>query len=166
MIDVQDDPIDQMEQDHEQMRLLARQWRALGGSPGSAPQRKVLAEQLCTQFTIHARLEEELLDPLSREALGPQALPADTDALRLRARDLIARLLQMRADDPLHDMRVERLCDTIEQHIASQQAGLFPRLRRCGADLALLGRRLRERRRELEAVSEALREEVLVSALA
>jgi hypothetical protein len=43
---------------------------------------------------------------------------------------------------------------------------LFPRARKSGIDLAALGERLRERRRELQSVPEALREDALVSALA
>lgn len=164
MSDAPHDPIEQMEHEHEQMRLLYAQWRALCAEQAPPAQRQAVAEQLCTQLTIHARLEEELLDPLAREAsaLAPRA----ADEARDQVRDLLCRLVQTRPQDPLYEARVERLCEAIEAHIVSQREHLFPVLRRCGADLALLGYRLRERRRELEAVAEALREEVLVSAMA
>jgi hypothetical protein len=43
---------------------------------------------------------------------------------------------------------------------------MFPKVRKSGIDLQLLGERLRVRRTELEAVPEALREELLVSLMA
>lgn len=165
MIDAQDDPIAQMEAEHEQLRGLNDQWRALEVQVPVA-QRQALVDQICTQLTIHLRLEEELLDPLAREAFGTAGIPVADLQARAAARDMVRRLLSMKPADPRYDANVNRLCEAIERHIACQRDYLFPRLRRCGADLALLGRRLRERRRELEAVSEALREEVLVSAMA
>ncbi|MEJ7929698.1 hemerythrin domain-containing protein [Ramlibacter sp. AN1015] len=166
MLESQDDPIDQLEAEHECMRALFTQWRQLASQGAPLAQRQALAEQICLELTIHSRLEEELLYPLARELVGEAGLPGGAEQAHACAKDMMCRVLKVRANDPLYDARVIRLGEAIEQHMAAERDELFPRLRRCGADLALLGRRLRERRRELEAVPEALREEVLVSAMA
>lgn len=160
------DPLEQLEAEHEQIRQLFAQWQSASMAAAPAAQRQSLAEQICVQLSIHARLEEELLYPLAREAIGQQALPGGAEKAHASAREMMCRLLRVRGQDAGQDARIARLSDAVERHMAAERDELFPRLRRCGADLALLGYRLRERRRELEAVPEALREEVLVSAMA
>jgi cytochrome P450 len=166
MTDAQHDPIAQLESEHQAMRQLFAQWRALTGGKVPDAQRKALAEEICTQLSIHARLEDELLYPLAREAIREHGLLDSAEKEHAHARELMCRVLQMRGHDERFDPTVDRLCEQVERHMLQESVMLFPRLRRCGADLALLGHRLRERRRELEAVSEALREEALVSTTA
>ncbi|MBL0419539.1 hemerythrin domain-containing protein [Ramlibacter sp. AW1] len=160
------DPIAQLEAEHDHMRMLFEQWRLLASQAAPLAQRQALAEQICLELTIHARLEEELLYPLAREAMGPAALPGGGAEAHAQAREMMSRLLRVRGPDPAYDAGVVRLCEAVERHMRAEHDELFPRLRGCGANLSLLGRRLHERRRELEAVPEALREEVLVSAMA
>jgi hemerythrin-like domain-containing protein len=166
MTDPQNDPLAQLESEHHAMRRLFVQWRHLLSCQAAAGQRQALAEQICLELAIHTRLEEELLYPLARDVTGDAELLDDSVDEHAAARDLMCRVLLMRADDERFGPGVSMLCDYIERHIDGEGRILFPRLRRSGVDFGLLGRRLRERRRELEAVPEALREDALASAVA
>jgi hemerythrin-like domain-containing protein len=166
MTDPQDDPLAQFESEHHAMRRLFVQWRALSSRPSTTDQRQALAEQICLELAIHTRLEEELLYPLAREVTGDADMLDGSVDEHAAARDLMCRVLLMRADDERFDAGVTVLCDYVERHMDGEGRTLFPRLRRSGVDFGLLGRRLRERRRELEAVPEALREDALASAVA
>lgn len=166
MTDPQNDPITQLQAAHEALRRLFADWRAVPAWPSSSAQRHGLAERICLELTIHARLEEELIYPLARQAIGELALLDLLAGEHAAGRALMRQVLLSHPEDPNYEARVNRLCERMERHIRMEVQGLFSPLRHCGADLALLGRRLRERRRELEAVPEALREDAIVSASA
>jgi len=162
----QNDPITQLQAMHETLRRLMADWRTPAAPTASPKQRQNLAELICLELAIHDRLEDELIYPLARQAIGELALLDCAAQQHLDGRALMCQVLISRADDPQYEERVNRLCEFVERHIRMEGQALFPPLRRCGADLALLGRRLRERRRELEAVPEALREDAIVSSSA
>ncbi len=162
------DPITQLEAAHEALRRLFADWRSQAARkiPVAQALRQGLAERICLELTIHARLEEELIYPLARQAMGELALLDCAAGEHVTGRTLMCQVLLSHADDPHYEERVNQLCEFMERHLRMEGQVLFPPLRRCGADLALLGRRLRERRRELEAVPEALREDAIVSSTA
>ncbi len=166
MTDPQNNPLLQLEADHQAMGRLFAQWKQLLAARAPAAQRQALAEQICLELAIHTRLEEELLYPLAREASGDEALLDRAAQEHASARELMCRVLRIAPDHALYDARVTALCDFVEGHMDREAGVLYPRLSACGADLGLLGRRVRERRRELEAVPEALREDALVTAIA
>jgi len=162
------DPITQLENAHETLRRLFADWRSQAARkiPAAQTLRQSLAERICLEFTIHTRLEAELIYPLARQAIDEPGLLDRAAGEHLAGRTLMCQVLMSQANDPRYDERVNLLCEFMERHLRMEGQVLFPPLRRCGADLALLGRRLRERRRELEAVPEALREDAIVSSTA
>lgn len=162
------DPITQLEAAHEALRRLFADWRSQAARkiPVARALRQGLAERICLELTIHTRLEEELIYPLARQAIGELAMLDRAADEHVAGRGLVCQVLLSQADDPRYDERVTQLCEFMERHLRMERQVLLAPLRRCGADLALLGRRLRERRRELEAVPEALREDAIVSSTA
>lgn len=163
MIQMQDDPTALLEAEHEAMRQLLAEYRSLCAQGATVERRKALAEQICTELAIHAHLEDELLYPLAREVLAQADLLDEAQEGHARARDLMCHILVADGESEHYDEKVSVLSSCVEAHMAQERDVLFPLLRQCGADLQMLGRRLRERRTELEAVPEALREEALVS---
>jgi hypothetical protein len=77
--------------------------------------------------------------------------------------DLSAQLLTRYTHDPLYDATVRTLQAEIAPHVRHEREEMFPKARTSGLDLARLGELLSEGRQELQAVSEALREDALVS---
>lgn len=150
--------------DHETVRRQFEQYRAL--SPDDTRRRQALAEQICLALTIHARLQDELLYPLLRDTLGEDEWLDQALEQHDAAHDLVAQLLGMRADETLHDARLAVLQERIEQLRRLEHERLFPALRQTEVDLDRLTLRLLERKRELQAVPEALREQALVSLVA
>jgi hypothetical protein len=164
--DPQNDPLVQIDSEHQGMRRLFTEWRELSNGRACADQRQALAERICLELAIQTRLEEEMLFPLARDVTGDAGVLDKSMQEHAAARDLMCRVLLMRADDERFNSHVDVLCDYVERHMDTEGRVLFLRLRRSGVDLGLLGRRMRERRRELEAVPEALREDALVSTAA
>jgi hemerythrin superfamily protein len=160
------DALEFLEAEHVAARQLFDAYRELSGNKASGGRRKALAEQICLQLTIHARLEEEIFYPQVREAIRDDDLMDQAQVEHAGARDLIAQILSMHPSDELYDAKVTVLGGYVDHHIAQEREQLFPKVRKAGLDLDALGHALARRRQELQAVPEALREEALASSWA
>lgn len=157
------DALDLLDADHRRIEDLLARYVELAALKAPPPQRKALAEEVCLQLTIHLRLERELFDPAVREALPDDQVVDEAEADHDSLRDLVARILATRAEDPLHDPRMALLAQYVTRHVQRESGPLFDRVRACGMDLPALGRALAVRQDELHAVADALREEALAS---
>ena len=66
------DTIDLLDADHLAVHAMLQSYRELVRMRAGALQRRALAEEICMELTIHARLEEELLYP-ALQRTGVQA---------------------------------------------------------------------------------------------
>ncbi|MBA2964047.1 MULTISPECIES: hemerythrin domain-containing protein [Ramlibacter] len=161
-----EDALDLLDADHQAVHKLFQAYRALAANDAPEARRKALAEQICMELVIHAKLEEELFYPPVREAIRDDDLMDEAEVEHASAKDLIVQILSMDPHEELYDAKVTVLGEYIDHHVREEREEMFPKARRCGIDLLRLGERLRERKRELQAVPEALREELLVSLMA
>ena len=160
------DPIESLEADHRSVLGHFDQYKQLAGERSPGSKRKALAEQICMELTIHMRLEEEIFYPPLREAFRDDVRLDKAEVEHAGARELIAQLLSMQPEDELYDAKVTVLGESIARHVKEEREEMFPRVRRSGLDLAFMAEQLRVRKRELQAVPEALREDVLASLFA
>lgn len=160
------DAIDLLDGDHLAVHALFQSYRELVRTRASALQRRALAEEICMELTIHARLEEELFYPAVRDALNDGDLLDEAEDAHGSQRELVAQILTAQADDALYDAKVFVLEDYVERHVRQEREQVFNRVLASRLDLQSLARSLSVRKEELRAVSEALREDALASALA
>lgn len=160
------DALELLDADHRAVRQLFLDYRQLAANDAPEARRKALAEQICMALVIHAKLEEEQFYPQVRDAIRDDDLMDEAEVEHAAAKDLIVQILSMDPHEELYDAKVTVLGEYIEHHVREERDEMFPKVRRSGIDLQLLGERLRVRRSELEAVPEALREELLVSLMA
>lgn len=160
------DAIELLDADHVAVRELFQAYRELAAHDAPEARRKALADQICMELTIHAKLEEEIFYPPVREAIRDDDVMDEAEVEHASARDLIVQILSMDPHEELYDAKVTVLGEYIEHHVREEREEIFPKVRRSGLDLALLGERLRIRKQELQAVPEALREEALASLMA
>jgi cytochrome P450 len=160
------DAIDLLDADHLAVHALFNTYRELVQAHAAALQRRALAEEICMELTIHARLEEELFYPAVREALHDEELVDEAEDEHCSQRDLVAQILSTPAQDQLYDAKVAVLAEYVERHVRKEREAVFNRALASRVDLQALGRAITVRREELRAVSEALREDTLASALA
>lgn len=105
-----------------------------------------LARRLCKMVRIHAQIEEELFYPTARRALGEPALIEEAEGEHEEAEETVKRLESMTSDDAEFLPTVEQLRTLISAHVASEEAELFPKVRKASVDLVALGITLAERR--------------------
>lgn len=160
------DAIELLDAEHRAVKGLFDEFRQLSGLGAAGSKRKALAEQICMELTIHTRLEEEILYPPVREVIRAADLHDEAEVEHAGVKELIATILSTQPEDGLYDAKVTVLGEYIDQHVREQREEMFPRVRRSGLDLALMAEQLRVRKQELQAVPEALREDVLASMFA
>jgi hemerythrin superfamily protein len=160
------DAIDLLDADHLAVHALFQSYRDLARNGAPIQQRRALAEEICIELTIHARLEEELFYPAVREALGDDDLMDEAEDQHGSQREFVAQILAAPPDDELYDARVAVLAEYVERHVRQEREQVFNRALASRLDLQSLARSLTIRKEELRAVSDALREDALASALA
>ena len=160
------DAIDLLDADHLAVHAMFQSYQDLVRNRAAALTRRALAEEICMELTIHARLEEELFYPALGEALRDEALMDEAEGQHARQRELVARILAGSPEDPLYDARMAALADLVQQHVRQEREQVFNRALAARLDVQSLARQLATRKEELRAVSEALREDALASALA
>ncbi|WP_186511102.1 hemerythrin domain-containing protein [Caenimonas sedimenti] len=158
------DAIDLLDADHLLAHELFERYRELVRTKAAAPQRRALAEEICMELTIHAKLEEELFYPAVRDALRDDDLVDESEEQHGSAREFIAQILTGSPDDELYDAKVAVLAGYVERHVREEREQVFNRLLASGLDLHALATSITARREELRTVAEALREETLSNA--
>lgn len=163
MMKTSHDALELLDADHRAVKSLFDEFRQLSVHKASGSKRRAVAEQICLELTIHTRLEDEIFYPRVREAIRDDDLLDEAEVEHAGAKELIAQILSMKAEDELYDAKVTVLGEYVDHHVKEEREEMFPKVRRSGLDLAGLGERLRVRRQELQAVPEALREDALAS---
>ena len=155
------DAIDLLDADHLSVHALLQSWHELVRTHASPLQRRALAEAICLELTLHAKIEEELFHPAMREALRDPQLAEHADELDARQRECIARILCTSPEDAQHDASMALLAECFEQHVRTQREQVFNRALAARVDLQSLGRAITSRREELRAAPDALRDDAI-----
>jgi hypothetical protein len=155
------DAIDLLDADHLAVHALLQSWRELVRGHATPLQRRVLAEEICIELTLHAKLEEELFHPALREALRDPRLAEDAEDLHARQRERISRILCTPPDDELHASGMALLAEAFAEHVSTQREQVFNRALAARLDLQALGRAISARREELRAAPDALRDDAI-----
>lgn len=160
------DAIDLLDADHLAVHALFQAYRELVRTRAPAVQRRTLAEEICIELTIHAKLEEELFYPAVREALNDDDLVDGAEEQHGSQREFVAQILATPPEDELYDAKVAVLADYVARHVSEEREQVFNRVLASRLDLQSLARSIAVRKEELRSVSDALREDALASALA
>jgi hemerythrin superfamily protein len=158
------DAVDLLDADHLSIHAMFEQYRTLVRSKAPALSRRTLAEDLCMELTIHAKLEEELFYPAVRDALQDEDLVDESEDQHGSMRELVGQILAGRPEDELYDAKVAVLAEYVERHVRQEREQVFNRVLASGLDLHSLARTLVRRKEELRSVSDALREDALAQA--
>jgi len=147
----QNDATALLTRDHDEVKKLFRDYEKLADKEADAGERQSLAEQICTMLTAHTTIEEEIFYPAAREADVESDLLDEAEVEHASAKDLIAQIESMSADDELYDAKVKVLGEYVEHHVQEEEGELFPQCREAEMDLAALGEELAARKSELMA---------------
>jgi hemerythrin superfamily protein len=117
------DPISMLEQDHRKVETLFAEWqRTKDGT---------VAEQICTELTIHATVEEQAVYPvLAQDVPQGEALEEEAEQEHGEAKEMIAKIQQAGYTGPRVAEYMEELISGVNHHVEEEEGEIFPKLRK------------------------------------
>jgi iron-sulfur cluster repair protein YtfE (RIC family) len=163
------DAIDLLKKDHAKVEDLFQRFdegggitgmvKRLAGSTASPRARRSLAERICGELDVHARIEEEVFYPAVRRLQEAELEPLLEESLKEHA-TIKQRVQEVRSADAEGETlreRVSRLRECVEHHVQEEEGRMFPLLEdrlpedarnRLGRELAARKRRAKPARRK------------------
>ena len=140
------DALTLLRNDHKMVQELFQQFE----KTRSGDRKQSLAQQICTELTIHAQIEEELFYPAAREAIRETDLLDEATVEHQSAKDLIAQIEGGGGSrDEMWEAKVKVLGEYVNHHVKEEQNELFPQVRKSKLDTKSLGEQLQARKMEL-----------------
>ncbi|MFL6733634.1 MAG: hemerythrin domain-containing protein [Sphingomicrobium sp.] len=142
------DAIALLKQDHREVEELFEQFEKAKGDG----RKQKLAQQICLELTVHAKIEEEIFYPACEGKVEEDALKeayVEHDAAKVLMAQIEAGDGQ---SDEYFDAKVKVLQEEIEHHVKEEESGkesIFSQARSADIDLKALGEQLAARKAEL-----------------
>ena len=110
-----------------------------------------LVQQICTELSIHATIEEEIFYPACKGEVEDDLLN-EAYVEHDGAKVMIAELLASKPGDEFYDAKVKVLSEEIKHHVKEEEKpgeGVFAQARKAEVDMEALGARMAARKQEL-----------------
>jgi hemerythrin superfamily protein len=145
----QQDACTLLDDDHNEVARLFQQFKAAHDNS----QKRVLAQQICHELTVHTKIEEEIFYPAFGRATGDDGLLKEARHEHDEARELIAKVEGAAQPD---DRVMLELEDAVLHHVNDEREKMFPKARKAqNLDLFALADQLEQRKSELMAAHAA-----------
>lgn len=133
--------------DHKKAKKIFKEF---GAEKDDATKEK-LAQEVCMELTVHAKIEEEIFYPFLREQ-NPEAFGDLLDEALVEhasAKALIAQIQGMNMADELYEAKVTVLGEYVQHHVTEEEDELFPKVIAQKVDLRDILTPLVQRKEEL-----------------
>ena len=143
------DAVALLKADHRTVEELFEKYEKASGDG----RKQKLAEQICMELSVHAKIEEEIFYPACEGKVVEDLLKeayVEHDGAKL----LIADIEAGEPSDEFYDAKVKVLSEQIEHHVKEEEqrlTGMFAQARKAGLDMEALGEQLAARKAELIA---------------
>jgi hypothetical protein len=144
------DAVQLLTEDHKKVKKLFKDFERLKDQEGAAKEKSALVQQICTELTIHTKVEEEIFYPVVRESIDEEDLMDEADVEHAGAKALIQQLEDMKPEDDHYDAKVTVLGEYIDHHVKEEHEEMFPKAKKAKVDMIELGARIAERKAELQ----------------
>ena len=126
--------------DHRKAEGLFTRFEASKG----AVKKKMLAEQIRMELTVHTKIEEDIFYPVCEAAVEDDLLEeayVEHDAAKV----FIAEIKAGNPDDKFYGPKVKVMSEMIERHVEEEEKraiGIFGQARKAGLDMHVLGKKM------------------------
>jgi hypothetical protein len=154
MADEKMDAIAMLKADHRKVEALFEAFDVAR----SEDKKKALAEQICTELTIHTKLEEGIFYPACRGKIEDDDLLDEAFVEHDGAKVLITEILAGSPEQDFYDAKVKVLSEQIKHHVKEEEMrseGLFAQARDAGLDMDALGEQMEAEKKRLMAQVES-----------
>lgn len=151
------DACDLLDADHKAVKKMFMEYEELTQAGGNTKEKKrMLAEKICNELTVHAQIEEEIFYPAVRKAIKEELLMNEAQVEHTSAKELIAQIQSMSPGDAMYDAKVTVLGEYIDHHVKEERTEMFPKARASKLDLIKMRDALQARKEELMAELEGV----------
>lgn len=141
------DAVTLLKADHRAVEELFAQFEKASGDG----KKQKLALQICSELTVHAKIEEEIFYPAC-EGKVDEDLMREAYVEHDGAKVLIAEIESGSPSDEYYDAKVKVLQEQIEHHVEEEEQrmeGMFAQARKASLDMDALGTELAARKQQL-----------------
>ena len=141
------DAIALLKEDHRKVEELFSEFESAKGDG----RKQKLAEEICLELSVHAKIEEEIFYPAC-EGKVDEDLLKESYVEHDGAKVLIAQIIGGGPDDEFYEAKVKVLEEEIEHHVEEDEKrmeGRFAQARKAGLDMDALGEELASRKQQL-----------------
>jgi hypothetical protein len=141
------DAIALLKADHRKVEGLFEKFESAKG----AERKKALAEEICTELSVHATIEEEIFYPACKGKVQDD-LMNESYVEHDGAKVMIAELHASSPNDEFYDAKMSVLSEEIKHHVKEEERpgeGLFAQIRKGDVDLVALAGRMQARKDQL-----------------
>lgn len=116
------DPVTMLEQDHRKVEQLFEQY--------TSSQDPSVVQEICTELTVHATIEEEVVYPVvARELPDGKELDKEARKEHKEVEDAILEIERLGYDDPGVAPFMETIIQGVTHHVQEEESEMFPKLR-------------------------------------
>lgn len=145
-----EDAVDLLDADHKAVKRLFIHFNALCEEKAPIEQKRLTAQRICEELTVHAQIEEEIFYPQVREAIGDDVLMDEALKEHRQAKQMIAEIQSMDAIDEGYDESVQALGKLIDQHVLEEREQIFLTAMNAPVDLRGMVPALFSRKKQLQ----------------
>ena len=145
------DACDLLDADHRAVKKMFKEYEELTESKarGASQKKQELAQQICLELTVHAKVEEEIFYPALRGAIKESDLLDEAEVEHQTAKDLIAQI-QAGGEEEKIDAKVKVLGEYVDHHVKEERSEIFTKARAARKlDLVAMRDELMARKEEL-----------------
>ena len=116
--------------------------------------RKLIADQICLELTVHTKIEEDVFYQACEEAGVTENLVTEAHVEHDGAKVLVREIESGEPGDKFYAAKVKVLSEMIKHHVHEEEKrseGLFAKARAIGLDMDELGQRMQAEKKQLVA---------------
>jgi hemerythrin superfamily protein len=133
--------------DHKAVNELFAQYE----TTRSSAKKRAIVDQICSELTLHAQVEEELFYPTVKKALKDKTLVPEAAVEHATLKNLIAQVEGVEPDGEMFDAKIKVLSEYVKHHVKEEEGELFPKAKKTNIDMVALGAQIHARKEELTA---------------
>lgn len=136
-----------LKKEHDDVKAAFKKFQNLGKEDYA--KKKTLADKICEDLSLHAKVEEAVFYPVFRETVKDDDQADEAKVEHDTAKYLIGQIKAMNAEDQYFDGRMKVLSELIDHHVEEEEEEMFPALKKTDVDLDELGEKLAAKKKAL-----------------
>jgi len=117
----------------------------------SPSKKQQLVGQICTELTVHAKVEEEIFYPAVKQALKDKELVPEATVEHATLKALIAQVEGVEPEGEMFEAKMQVLSEYVKHHVKEEQDEMFPKAKATSLDMKDLGAEIAARKEVLLA---------------